>query len=721
VNTVGTKTNSQAPKADWSLKPRGVVSGTAQTAMGIALAGATGDLAHINPVWAGAGAVVGALSHLAVSAHHAKHTPGAILYRLGCWVGAGSWLTWTWASHHGWWNTSGLAALAIGAAGAGIMAPIANHTRDDASGGRPGMSVVLAAGGRRGREWQERIRRCCRITVQVSEVTDWQTRTGHDVHVLLPIGGATIDDLARHTKAMATDARLPKGCAIDVTEGNLQGEVVLSVPMVNRLTEEIPFVADHRPRSIMDPVELGEYQNGNIVGVPLRQLSALAVGMRGSGKTNLLDLFTDGVGKCVDALVWHIDLNGGGMSWSWMQPWINGETDRPAIDWPATTAEEALLMVQVAYAIGLDRKGSYNHLKLQQNSRLMPLSRDLPFIGIVVDEGKTVLSGTATGIIGEIRNMLTKIQDELRDAGVGLITSGLRGTATYIDTDFKSQVGVKVGMPVERDAELAYLFDWDKQLKCSDLPTSGCGYVQYHQHAPRMFKARHMLPADVTDSAVAVANIRPDLDAAGQRIGGEAYATRYDRAREVFSGGRPAETGTSSSPTFTPAPAMAGATATTPGRPRLTVMNGGGAANWPDPRDIARAGAAPRAADWPDPAQLTGRAAPAGVLTAGRPAVAASGDEVPEPIRRVLAVFDMAGDDRIHSETLAAELGVADQWALADLLRPYGLRSRPQKFKRGGKNLRGYWLDDINDAVERIARGEEPVAADPEDDVVEEV
>lgn len=715
---MGTKTNSQARKADWSLKPRGVVSGTVEGAVGLFLTGAAGDLAHINPFWAGAGAVAGALSHLAVSAHHAKHTPAAILYRLGCWAGAGSWLAWTLNSHQ-WLNTGGMAALAIGAAGAGIMAPIANHTRDKDQPGRPGTTVVLA-GGRRGREWQERVRRCCRIAVGVSGVVDWSTRTGYDVHVLLPIGGATIDDLARYTKAMATDARLPKGCTIDVTEGGLQGEVVLSIPTVNRLTEEIPFVADHRPRSIMGPVELGEYQNGDIVGVPLRQLSALIVGMRGSGKTNLLDLFTYGIGLCSDALVWHIDLNGGGMSWSWMQPWINGDTERPAIDWAATSAEEALMMVQLAYAIGLDRKGSYNHLKLQQNSRLMPLSKDLPFIGIVVDEGKTVLSGTATGIIGEIRNMLIKIQDELRDAGVGLVTSGLRGTATYIDTDFKSQVGVKVGMPVERDAELAYLFDWDKQLKCSDLPTSGCGYVQYHQHTPRMWKSRHMLPADVTDAAVAIANQRTDLDAAGQRIGGEVHAGRYDRMREVFSRTRPAETSTTPAPRPTPAPAMAGAGPATPGRPRLTVMNGG-AASWPDPRDMARTGAAPRAADWPDPAQLTGRAAPAGVLTAGRPAVAAAGDEVPEPIRRVLAVFEMAGDDRIHSETLAAELGVADQWALADLLRPYGLRSRPQKFKRGGKNLRGYWLDDINDAAERIARGEEPVAADPEDDVVEEV
>ena len=190
-----TTTKSQAPKADWSLTPRGVVSGTAMAAAGIVLTGAAGELAHINPVFAGGGAVAGALAHLIASAHHGKYTPGAIIYRLGCWAGAGGWLAWAFhgdghveAAHLQVWNTSGLAVLGIGAAAAGIMAvPVGGATRDEhvegAGGGGRGGEVVLSGGGEIGREWIERIKRVCRITVQVSQVTDYPTRTGYYVHV----------------------------------------------------------------------------------------------------------------------------------------------------------------------------------------------------------------------------------------------------------------------------------------------------------------------------------------------------------------------------------------------------------------------------------------------------------------------------------------------------------------------------------------------------------
>jgi hypothetical protein len=724
VNARKTTPSGRAtPPADWSLAPRGVVSGTVMTTASIVLSAGVGDTLHINPVFAGAGTVVGALSHLMASAHRAKHTPGAVLIRLAYWAGGGSWLTWALTGPENWHNPRGLAALAIGALGAGITSPIAAATRISQPGtdsGQPGRDVVLADAGSRGREWSERIRRVCRISVQVSQVVDYPTRTGYYVHVLLPIGGKTIDDIARYAKALATDARLPKGCRVDVEEGDRQGEVIISVPTANRLTEEIPYVPDHTPRSIYDLVPLGEYQDGTIVGVPLRQMCALAIGATGSGKTTLLDLFTDGVGHCVDALTWHIDFNGGGMSWSWMQPWINGEIDRPPIDWTASTPEEAWLMVQVAYAIGIDRKGSYNHLKLSQNSRLMPLSADLPEIVIIVDEGKTVLSGTATGIIGDIRDMLIKISDELRDAGVRLVASGLRGTSDYVATAFKVQSRVKIGMPVDSDAELAYLFDWDKGLKVSDLPTMGCGYVQYEQKPPRMFKTRHILPGHITESAIAIAGIRPELDEAGQRVAGHHYATRYQRMRQIFSQARPTtdtEPAPATGPTITPA--GTGRAPVPTGRPHLTVMNGGGQRpdQWPSPREIAHGTATftpTRPADWPDPAQIAGRTATAQALTDTAPA--ASAYPIPPGLAKALEAFAAANDDRMHSETLAAALDLPDQWALANLMREFGVRSRPQKFKRGGNNRRGYWLDDLTAAADRIARGQAPAPLPDEDE-----
>lgn len=72
MSTTKTKTTR---KIDWSLAPRGTVSATAQAAIGLVALGGAGDLAHIDPVFAGLGAGVGALSHLIASAAQAKYTP----------------------------------------------------------------------------------------------------------------------------------------------------------------------------------------------------------------------------------------------------------------------------------------------------------------------------------------------------------------------------------------------------------------------------------------------------------------------------------------------------------------------------------------------------------------------------------------------------------------------------------------------------------------------
>lgn len=51
----------------------------------------------------------------------------------------------------------------------------------------------------------------------------------------------------------------------------------------------------------------------------------------------------------------------------------------------------------------------------------------------------------------------------------------------------------------------------------------------------RVFKAFFMMPSDIDTAAVAIAEHRPDLDADAARAAGEAYATRLERMRWLFS------------------------------------------------------------------------------------------------------------------------------------------------------------------------------------------
>jgi hypothetical protein len=740
---VGTKTKT-TPKTtvDWSLSPRGIPSATAQAAMGLVALGGAGDLAHLSPVWAGLGAGVGALSHLVVSAHQAKHTPGAIVYRLVCWAGGGTWLTWAMSGPHNWWNVNGLAALAVGAVGAGIAAPIANQTRrkaDAAARRRGAGGDLVPATGPLGAEWEARFYRVSKIKVKVVAINKWPNGAGYDVVGQLPLGPATRDRIAAVCDGLATDARLPDGCGCELKPprpGGHRGEFTLGVSTANRLgtrgdgrPPKLTYPADYSPRSILQQIDLGEHRDSSLAGVQLREDSMLVTGRKGGGKTNLLDVTTLGIGRCKDALPWHIDLNGGGMSQFWLHPWLQGETDRPPIDWAASTPIEALFMVKLALAIAKDRKSSYRTFKAQANAKLLPVSEHLPEIVIMIDEGAEALKPTNNDpITRQVRDGLEEIQRIGRNEGVNVVISSLRPTAGSISTDILNQSAIRLGMYGLSAADLGHLYDWQRGISMDDLPVKGTTFITTMPDAPRPMKAYFLEPEQIKQAAVAIAAYRPELDDASAgianaeyefNIGGrtqllaDLYATRYDRMRAAFTG-QSAELPVidhvgSASPSARPV----GRT-TAAGPTPLRVIHGGGmgagtsAANWPDPFDRRPSQPQPvtvaRAADWPDPLpsrRLAGTTA-AGQLTAPPAPVR----PVPELVRRALAAFDSARDDRMHSETLAAALDITPH-DLAELLRPVEVRSLRNAFVRGGGDpKRGYAREDFAQAADRIARGE---------------
>ncbi|WP_432924285.1 hypothetical protein ACQPZZ_29085 [Microbispora sp. CA-135349] len=131
---------AEARRADWSLAPRGPVSGTAQGALALAAAAVAGDLATVSPVWGGAVTAAGAVATV-IRSHHLAHPPAALLYRLGCWLGAGSWLMYTLAA--GLWNQGAWAALGIGALTAGLLSPLGRAVPRRTGQAGTGRALVL--------------------------------------------------------------------------------------------------------------------------------------------------------------------------------------------------------------------------------------------------------------------------------------------------------------------------------------------------------------------------------------------------------------------------------------------------------------------------------------------------------------------------------------------------------------------------------------------------
>jgi hypothetical protein len=373
-------------------------------------------------------------------------------------------------------------------------------------------------------------------------------------------------------------------------------------------------------------------------------------------------------------------------------------------------------MVTAAVAIAKDRKGAYRKLKVATNSKLLPISASLPEIVIVVDEGGEVLSPSARGIVGKIREGLEEIQRIARNEAVNLVVSSLRATSDMISVNIRKQSGLRVGMYVQDQEELAFLFGWVKGLSTDDLPTKGCGFVQHDQGTPRPFKARFLGPQQIVDAARVISERRPELDQASQDAAGQAYQGRYDRMRAAFTGDLDDQDQELNAPVvhhgvpaqFGGRPAMpAGWPGPAPARPRLTVMSGG-AESWGDPADLAPRRTRPvivaTAEAWPEPDGTTTARPPAPVRPAA-PVV------VPRVLLLLAGLFTERGADRLWTtEVILPALQAHDPdltaRRLAMMLHACGVEPARQAWTEDGQRGRGYLRADVDQAIARIRAGQ---------------
>lgn len=745
--TSTSRKKGQAAEVDWSLRPRGTASAAVQGTLALAALATAGDLASVHPLWGGAATAAASLATVVRSAYLA-HPPASVLYRLGCALGAGSWLTWTLTA--GLWQQSTWAALGLGALTAGLLAPLgrATHRAPRPTSTEPSTALVPRRHARVAEEWADRIYRCCnRLRVQVEDVQEWPTKTGYSLLIVLPPGGATASRLKSAAEGMANDARLPRGCGIEITPGDLRGTLWMHVSTVNRLAETIYHPGDFSPRSLLDGITIGEYRTGEPVTIQVREPRAIVVGTTGSGKSGTLHTITAELGRCTDGLVWHMDLNGGGIAQAWLRPWLDGQTDRPAVDWAAPCPEEALLMADAEVNIAIERKTLYAKRRLEADTDLLPIGPDVPQITMILDEGAEVLAPSVRNPIQrQIQSRIEEIARIGRAEACQVLVSALRSISSTLSTDLLSRLHTRIIMAGCEQKEIDYLYDHASGPTVEDLAGPGSGLIRSPvSREIRVWRCWRMTPAQhIRPAALAIARIRPELDAPSVAAAGEAYATRYERMRWLFSTpeeraylprprpielpmlderGRPliwdpaqthpAENNVHQAQPTVPAPRPATPAAAL--RPRLTLVQGGqglgDATAWPDLRTLQAtpAPAAPRlasAADWPDIRR------PATPRPPQAPAVAEAPEHpLPEILARALAAFEESGDDRMHSADLAAALGLT-QVELAALLRPLGVTTLPRAFVRGGHEARGYARETLEAAAERIRRGEIDIPAE---------
>lgn len=528
----GTTAPTRERKArDWSWR-HGPVWGTVNAAAALESAAMLGDLGDVSPLLAAGAGIAAAGGSLVLSARQ-NLSEGGRSFRLLCFLGAGTWGTWALASSA--WSPDVVGALVAGAGALGMAAPaVARHEkavtveRERRMQARQRQAVA--------REWEDRLMRVCRIEgARVTAVKTMESGGGYSMHISLPTDGTDWKRVAGFADQLAASAGLPEGCGVEARRATTRGAMILDVYTANALAKDWPYpVAGMCALTVNEGLPIGRYRDLSETVIDLLDTVAIVIGQIGSGKTNLLQVVNAALARCVDVVLWHIDLNGGGMSSPWADEWLDDPTaPTPSVDWIATNVAEALKMTEAALAIAVARKRNYRARLREANDDKLSVDARVPEIVIVLDEGAEALGGRGnTKLAANIDELVTTG----RAMRVRVLFSGVRATGDVIaNPNLKKQAGTKIAMNGTDDAEIAYLMEWSRGVSADDTIQPGDGHIQLPAaKQPRVFRSYRIKPDQIRQINTITRPHRPDLDEVSTRVAGAAYAGRWDRYRTAM-------------------------------------------------------------------------------------------------------------------------------------------------------------------------------------------
>jgi hypothetical protein len=155
---------------------------------------------------------------------------------------------------------------------------------------------------------------------------------------------------------------------IELTDDRRQVKVFIR--RIEALDQAVGWDDAELPTSAREPVILGRHERGGLLRVVLRGTHTYLIGQTQWGKSNELNVILKSLTATYDTLIFVIDLKGG----SFALPWAR------CIDWPATTVEEALLMMDDVNRM-IDNRGSG-----YAGRKAMVGTPDVPHIVVIFDE-----------------------------------------------------------------------------------------------------------------------------------------------------------------------------------------------------------------------------------------------------------------------------------------------------------------------------------------------
>jgi len=390
--------------------------------------------------------------------------------------------------------------------------------------------------------------------VTVEETRQW--RAGYTQVLRLPAyKGMTVKRIQGIAEAVEVALDVPRG-RVRVEEGPTASIVLVHVVTRDVLAEIVPLPFDGQPRSINDPIGIGISETGEILFITLREVAALAVGVRGSGKSNLLNVLISLLANCVDVLIWVIDLKGGRTAKPWLRPWLDKKTERPVIDWVATTRDEAALMLGAALA-GIDVRSNSG----AGGEKITP-SAEQPAIIVICEEVSALVGLHATGSRSST-DLLTSITQLGRSEAIDPVLVTQRGTVTMTGSgDLKSQLTLRIalGGGSIQDAQ-SVLGDSQMARIVANLKHKGTMCVQHDEARPIPAKVYRVEYEEIYGRAEACSWMRPGPEESLEAAWGAVYAERWSMQRAGHllggaTGGASASTAVQDRPGTIPVPPM---------------------------------------------------------------------------------------------------------------------------------------------------------------------
>lgn len=274
---------------------------------------------------------------------------------------------------------------------------------------------------------------------------------GKTIVLLLPVDGKlTLSRLKDSTEQLEiAAARAGLEVTFEFERGATAAEVYLHVFERDVLAETLPLEFDRGPKSVCDPISLGRFSTGELCIVTFREVAALMVGLKGRGKSGLINTHLAHLTGCTDAVVWMLDGKSGETVRPWLQPFLDLVTDRPAINWAAVDEDEFDAVLLAANAVRKYRAGI--------SGKLGPTAA-MPSVILIVEEASVI---TGIGRYGG-HNRARLAQDAVtlgRSSYLDALFATQRATLDMLGSGaMKTNLDLRYGMGVTDAQEARMVF-----------------------------------------------------------------------------------------------------------------------------------------------------------------------------------------------------------------------------------------------------------------------